>query len=338
MVSGDLRKLAAVRYGFDADTLRFTAGGREASRQFYSFRKDNQPYILRCTRCHAGQIGQTRAEMDWLRYLAGKGVAVPRPLEADSGDLAVLAEENGETCVFSAYTMAEGRLWDKNDPDLWNESVFHGWGRVMGDLHRETKGYRPAEGAETRPAFTSIICESVMAFPSINAAAEELLGEIAALPKGPDSYGLIHYDLNPYNFLIDGERVHVFDFDDCAYAWYSLDIGVALYTGLWFGRRNDAGHDFTNEIIRHFLRGYLSANPLGDDWLKKIPMFMRLCQIAKFSCAYRRKDPEDGHQKERMRNIENNVLFTGCEIDGSLFRNDTCKPNVRISGGALCPR
>lgn len=63
---------------------------------------------------------------------------------------------------------------------------------------------------------------------------------------------------------IGGDRVNVFDFDDCAYGWFALDIGVALTLGLWFGRLSDAGHDFTNEMIKYFLKGYLAANVLSD--------------------------------------------------------------------------
>lgn len=319
MVSDDLLGFAATRYGFDRNTLRFVAAGREKSRQFYSFVRDGKEYILRLEMDGVSRVGQTKAEMDWLLYLSGKGVSVSVPLKTRDGELAVLSEKTGESCLISACGRVAGRKWDVNDPALWNERIFHSWGKTMGDIHRVTKDYRPAAGLERRPEFASIILDTVKAFPSVNRAAEAVLREIAALPRDRDSYGLIHYDLNPANFMIDGEWIHVYDFADCSYGWFALDIGCALAVGLWLGRRNDAGYDFTDDIIRNFLRGYLSANALNDFWLSKIPLFMRLCQIAGFSCAYTHEDPEDKQQNEQISNIENHIFMTGHTIDESWF-------------------
>jgi Ser/Thr protein kinase RdoA (MazF antagonist) len=133
------------------------------------------------------------------------------------------------------------------------------------------------------------------------------------LPKDEDYYGLIHNDMHQWNFLLDGDKINVFDFDDSLYGWFALDIGIALYHGLWWGRKDDAGNDFTRSIIENFLKGYQSANHLNDFWIGKIPLFMKFRQICKFSWFF---DPEniDGHQKERIRNIENGILFTDCEM------------------------
>lgn len=314
MLSDHLLGSAAEHYNFSKESLRFLAGGRDASRQFYSFEKHGKWYVIRFTKCRADLISQTRAEMDWLCYLSQKGIGVCCPLRARSGELAVLAEENSETYIIAAYSMVEGKRWDTNDPNLWNEKVFFNWGRAMGDMHRAAKDYRPSSETDRRPEYKSMISDSVKAFPTVNKAAEELNAKIAALPKDNDSYGLIHYDLGPSNFSIDEERINIFDFDDCAYAWYALDIGVALTLGLWFGRYNDVGYDFTNDIIRHFLKGYLSANHLNDFWLSKIPMFMRLCQIAGFSCTQHCANPDDEQQQELIYNIENNIFLTNCSI------------------------
>jgi len=326
MLSEHILGFAAERYGFNKETLNFIADGNYSSKQFYSFMKNDKPYILRLVKSAPDHIGQARAEMDWLRYLSGKGISVSRPLRALDGELALLAEENDETYIIAAYSMAEGRLFDVNDPDLWNKKTFYNWGKVMGDMHRATKDFAPANEADRRPEFTNFIGDGVKAFPSVNKAAENLLNEVMSLPKDRDSYGLIHNDLGPTNFRIDGERINVFDFDDCAYAWFALDIGAALTFGIWFGRYNDAGRDFINDIFEGFLAGYLSANNLDDFWLSKIPVFMRLYQIAGFVFANHAVNPDDDNQKDQLRNIENNILFPGYAMDYSLFKNDSYKP------------
>ena len=319
-VPENLAAFAAESYGFDKGTLGFISASTNAV--FY-FKKDEKSYILRLSQHPAEQAVQTRAELDWLYYLAGNGINVSLPLRAKNGEFVLLTEADGRPVILSAYEMLPGQFWDKNDPARWNEKVFYDWGRLTGDMHRLTKGYFPPGGENRRGEFTgreALSLDKLKSCPAVYKAAEEIIDEMTALPKDTDSYGLIHYDLHPWNFLIDGGQINVFDFDDCLYGWFALDIGVALYHGLWWGRRNDAGCDFTDDIVENYLRGYLSANRLSDYWLTKIPLFMRFRQICKFSWFY---DPDnvDGHQTERIRNIENGVLFTDCELNSSLFKN-----------------
>jgi Ser/Thr protein kinase RdoA (MazF antagonist) len=46
--------------------------------------------------------------------------------------------------------------------------------------------------------------------------------------KAPDRYGLIHADLRLANVLIDGERLHLIDFDDCGFGWRMYDFAAAI--------------------------------------------------------------------------------------------------------------
>ena len=319
MLSDNILDFAAELYDFDRATLQFTAVGNYTAKVFYSLSKHGKAYVLRAAKPYGNLLSQTRAEMDWLLHLSLKGVNVPRPLMTVGGELAVLTENNGEAYVIAAYSKAEGYLWDVNNPSLWNNKVFYNWGKVMGDMHRETKDFKPANDVDKRPEFTNFLGSNVKAFHTVNRIAEELINEIMDLPKDRDSYGLVHHDLGPPNFLIDGEHINVFDFSDCAYAWFALDIGAALTFGIWFGQRNDTGYDFTNDIFKYFLAGYLFANHLDNFWLSKIPLFLRLYQIAGFAHMNHCKKPGDEMQEEQIRNIENNILFTGCAVDYSLF-------------------
>ena len=325
MVSDNLLSFAANNYGFDKGTLHFIS---ESTNQIYSFQKDGKWYILRFSERPAEQIRQTKAEMDWLYYLANNKIGVSLPLAAENGELVISTENDGKSFIISVFEALQGKFWNKNAFDLWNEKIFFNWGKVMGDIHKLTKEYSPANDNDVRDAFTghnALFLDKLKSCPTVYKITMDLIDEIMALPKDKDSYGLIHYDIHPWNFIIDGENINVFDFDDALYGWFALDIGIALYHGLWWGRKNDAGHDFTNEIIGCFLRGYLSANLLSDYWLSKIPMFMKYRQICKLSWFYN-PDNEDDHQKERIRNIENDILFTGCEIDKSFFtsRKEGC--------------
>ncbi|MCL2545574.1 MAG: phosphotransferase [Oscillospiraceae bacterium] len=314
MVSDNLLEFAAKNYGFDKATLQFVS---DSTNQIYAFQKDGQYYILRFSN---GSFNETKAEMEWLFYLAQNHIGVGLPLKTIHGELVTSTHENGKDFIISSFKVVAGMPFDKNNLEKWNEKIFFNWGKVMGDIHRLTKDFAFTSNTITRGSFDGrfALGDSVKSCPSVNIIVENLIKEMMALPKDKDSYGLIHNDMHPWNFHADGDSINVFDFDDSLYSWFALDIGIALYHGLWWGRKDDAGNDFTDSIIKNFLKGYLFANNLSDFWLAKIPMFMKFRQICKFSWFF---DPAniDEHQKKRIDNIENDILFTDCEIKPSLF-------------------
>jgi len=318
MVSDNLLKFAAENYEFDKKTLHFIS---DSTNQIYIFQKDAKNYILRFSQRPADKVNETRAEMEWLYYLSENNIGVALPLKANNGELFISTQDNGENFIVSSFETVTGGFWDKNNPDKWNDRIFYNWGKIMGDIHRLTKDFKFTNNKIVRASFDGrfALDDSVKSCPAVNAIIEDLIKEMMALPKDKDSYGLIHNDMHQWNIHIEGDKINVFDFDDAVYGWFALDIGIALYHGLWWGRKDDAGNDFTNKIIKHFLKGYLSANHLSDFWLSKIPMFMRFRQICKFSWFYDTANVDD-HQRERIYNIENGILFTDCKIDYLLFK------------------
>ena len=317
MVSANLLEFAAVNYGFDQETLRFIS---DSTNQIYGFHKDGRHYILRFSNRSAKKFNEAKAEMEWLYYLAKNNIGVGLPLKLENGELVISTQENGENYIVTSFETVAGAFWDKNNPTKWNNAVFYNWGKAMGDIHRLTKDFSFTSDPVTRSSFDGrfALDDSIKDCPSVNAIVENLIKDMMALPKDKDSYGLIHNDMHQWNFYVDGGKVNIFDFDDSLYGWFALDIGIALYHGLWWGRHDDAGHDFADSIIENFLKGYLSANCLSDFWLAKIPIFMKYRQICKFSWFF---DPEnvDSHQKERIYNIENDIFFTGHNMNPALF-------------------
>ena len=318
MVSENLLTFASNAYNFDKSTLDFVS---DSTNQIYVFQKNGKHHILRFSNRPTDKISETKAEMEWLYYLAKNNIRAGLPLEAVGGELVISAQESDEHYIVTSFeAFTSGVFWDKNNPQLWNATVFHNWGKVMGDIHRLTKDFKPSDEKVKRSTFDGRFAleDSVKNCPTVNAIVEDLISEMIVLPKDRDSYGLIHNDMHQWNFLVDGNEINVFDFDDAVYGWFAMDIGIALYHALWWGRKNDAGEDFTDSIIQNFIKGYLSANELSDFWIAKIPLFMKFRQICKFSWFF---DPDniDEHQKERIYNIENDILFTGCENIGRLL-------------------
>ena len=72
-------------------------------------------------------------------------------------------------------------------------------------------------------------------------------------------------------------------------------------------------------LIHYDLDGYLSANPLSDYWLDKIPMFMKFRKICQFSWFYSPHNTDDLHNL--LDCMEQDRLFADCSIDKQLFTN-----------------
>ena len=69
----NILKYAANEHGFGEDTLSFIF---ESTNKIYSFEKNHKPYILRITQKQPEALNSTKAEIEWLYFLAQNGVNV----------------------------------------------------------------------------------------------------------------------------------------------------------------------------------------------------------------------------------------------------------------------
>jgi len=327
----EILKYAAEAYGFKEETIRFIS---ESTNKIYSFERENKQYILRITQKPIESIAYTKAEIEWLYYLAQKGVSVSLPLHTLQNELVTsMIGEDGHNYIISAYKKAEGVFWKKGDPVLWNTDVFYSWGSVMGEIHKLSKEFIPSDPKCKRDEFQGnfALDDNYKLHPDVKQKADEIIHEIMQLPRDENSYGLIHNDFHPWNFYIDGKSIRVFDFDDCLYAWFAMDIGIALYHGLWWGRpsKAEAAQEFSKVFIKSFLKGYTANNHLDSFWFTKIPLFMRYRQLCKFSWFFNPNDIDE-EQKKRIYNIKNGILFDNCNPDPSYFIINNSSSNLIV--------
>ncbi|MGI5899847.1 MAG: phosphotransferase enzyme family protein [Christensenellales bacterium] len=189
------------------------------------------------------------------------------------------------------------------------------WGRVMGDMHRAAKAYVPANkhdvlGDISGSHYWGSFFDGLKIYPRVYEIARDLLGEIAALPRDRESFGVIHGDLHQGNFFADGDEVSIIDFGDSIYGWFALDIAISLCHALWWDRKGEAGYDYTNAIIENFIKGYVTANELSSFWISTIPLFMKYRHL----CMDPVKNGLGCDRGEWIYNIENDFLFSGFHL------------------------
>ena len=67
--------------------------------------------------------------------------------------------------------------------------------------------------------------------------------------------GLIHQDAHGGNFFVDDGRIMLFDFDDCCYGPFAMEIGIVIfYVAVLLGEPDD----FAAWFVPNFLTGYRS--------------------------------------------------------------------------------
>jgi Ser/Thr protein kinase RdoA (MazF antagonist) len=253
----------------DVENLVFDYESREGRR------------ILRFTHSSHRTEDDVKAELDFVTYLADGGVRAARPVRSGNGrwtELVPVGDSFFTVCVFER---APGR-WALEHEDLHrDERIVRDWGRTVGRMHALSKRYDASRLRKRRPAWDpgqlkALAREHVpKAEGWLFQRIERTLDRIRMLPRGPENHGLVHNDLNPGNFFVDDGRITVFDFDDCSYHWFVVDIAsaVPLYSPMFGTSGWEAG---LAEFLRPFLGGYLEENRLEALWFERLGEFLRL--------------------------------------------------------------
>lgn len=117
----------------------------------------------------------------------------------------------------------------------------------------------------------------------------------------------------------------VFDFDDCLYGWFSLDIAIAAAHAVWWGSPKEdrkSKNEFAQKFLNDFLEGYFKHHHLDHEWIERIPMFMDFRNICSFfwwlhpwnGDENKLSDAQKNAIDQAVRFIENGRSFDGCEF------------------------
>ena len=91
---------------------------------------------------------------------------------------------------------------------------------------------------------------------------------------------LIHGDLHCANLFVNpvDHSFTPFDFDDCCYGWFAMDIAMSLFDLLVLYPGADRT-GFANRFLQGYLKGYLHENNLEGFWIERLPLFLKLLEV-----------------------------------------------------------
>jgi Ser/Thr protein kinase RdoA (MazF antagonist) len=255
----------------------------------YAFRRDNADYILRLGHSRRRSPDLVRGEVDWINYLAAGGAGAAQATLSQAGELVELIED-GQGGHFLATAFVKAAGGPPGEMGGWTEAFNLAYGRLFGRIHALSKTYQPTNPAWRRPEWDDPINNDVYAALSqerseVAERYRAVFAHLLALPKTPDSYGMIHQDAHTGNLFVDeAGRITLFDFDDCVYGHFAYDLAMVLFYAIT--NREDAV-SFARNFWPQFWRGYCEENELDGRWLAEIPYFMKLREIDLYAVILR---------------------------------------------------
>jgi len=277
-------------------------------------------------------LHSTRLVLEWLAFLGEHGGPVCPPIRSVRGNLVEPIEYEGNTYLATACSKAPGVLAEGMQPEEWSDELFQSLGRTIGSCHRIACLYAPPE-ASGRPNWEQVgTCFNPLedlegSDPFIMEKRRLILETIAGLPISPECYGLAHLDLHFGNFYVDTDRsqITLFDFDDCAYGWYLMDLAMLLFDVMvvYGGSERER---FGERFLEHLLLGYLSQKSLDSASAKQFPLFLKLLEIGLYIMLYRSYNPEDSGEWSgkfmpgRRQRIEQDIPYVEMDFESILFK------------------
>jgi Ser/Thr protein kinase RdoA (MazF antagonist) len=261
---------------------------RSSANHLFRFQRGEQPYFLRLAHDEERHSAAIAAELDFVRHVAGAGLAVALPVPSANGLL--IEEVSCEGWRYNAVVF-EGLRGRERDIDDLDEAGYRAWGRALAQVHQASRTFpprpaRPHWSGEARAAMNALPAEETEMARVITSG----LRWLESLPLTDEDSGLLHGDFELDNIIWDGERVQALDFDDATYGWYAIDIAIALQDVWEVGDdTGDAAQARRDRRYSWFAEGYAALRPLPSGLPEALPRVLTLLlavKVARLLRAY----------------------------------------------------
>ena len=270
-----------------------------------------QTYALRLHRPGLRTSGELFSELSWMAALENAGISTPKPVPTTAG--AYVCEIDGRQV--SMLTWLTGvPLGSTGTPFVHRDrtGVFRKLGQTMAEMHLIADRWQQPAG------FTRIAWDQNALLgpdpawgrfwenPNLTPDERGVLLEfrqmadrtLEELETGLD-FGLIHADLVRENIMVDGQDLHLIDFDDCGFGFRLFDVATALI-------KNMSEPDYP-DLKGALLQGYLTRRTLD---LSVLDLFLGL-RAATYVGWIVPRQHEDGARARNQRMIAQAVEIAG---------------------------
>jgi len=261
------------------------------------------------------------SELKWLRALREDGIAVPGIIATHAGGLFanVACEGVPETRQVDMLEWLDGAPLGSLEDGLSDTvtdipGTFREMGRTIASLHEHASKWPQPAGFERHAwdidgllgdeplwgRFWEADNLSVAERDLLQAARSRAREDLLDYGQPPRTYGLIHADYNLDNFVVDGTRIHVLDFDDAGFGWHQFDLATIT---IFF-----RGEDGFDAIWGALIEGYREIRAFHDDDLDRMLLFYLMRAFTYLGWIYTR------HETATARKIAPTVTELVCRL------------------------
>lgn len=314
--------------GYETKPVKAHSGGRNV---VYTCEKEGaDAKILRIAFLNDRSREDFLGEVEYIRYLFEHGGSVSNVVSSRKGNLLEEITHNNYPFFICMFEKAKGKMLVENNY-RYREGApiteyYYNCGKVLGKLHQLSKEYTPVHrrysffdkkyNAEyidkLIPGSLSLLKEKLL----------ELLKTLEGLDRNRESFGMIHFDYNDGNYMIDFDtgQITVYDFDNSCYCWYMFDLASLWTNGVgWIQFEPDAGKrkKFMDDYFETVLAGYRSQTGIENSMLDKLPLFIQanLMEgiVEQFEDMHNNgEEPEcDEGLSYRIKCLEDNIPYMG---------------------------
>lgn len=280
----DLALMCLKKWTFDQDSTALFKYFRISSNAIYPFKHNGQLQFLRFSPAEEKSYKALEGEVQLLKHLLKNDVEVPELIPSIDGHLIESINTPwGQyyAVVFQGIVSDNGYSMEEASID---ETVIYSLGSILASIHKNAEKlsqdtcYRPS--IQDQLKWTQSTLKEYSDDTTLLDITNSLLKSLEDFPRGKEVYGLLHYDFELDNLMMDKHSgtIYTIDFDDACYGWYPLDILIAIDN--IFEESDFTDYDL---VTSTFLEGYQSVRayvPLSDDHVKKLMRFQILYKYA----------------------------------------------------------
>lgn len=294
----------AARKALEAWPLTVADVGRVSVSENIAFRvtdAQGRSYVLRLHRPEYHNHAELVSEQTWTAALLDAGVDVPVAVKAADGRGYVPVDVGDERRYSGLLEWVDGdtlaaRINAGRETDV--RASYARLGGIMAVLHAQASGWTPppgftrhafdADGLMGEQPFWGRFWESPHLDPGQRRRLDTLRHRVRAMLRDyrtdTEVFSLIHADLHAANVIVDGDRLHVIDFDDAGFGWHAYDFAVALYH-----HQDDADYPAIRDAL---IEGYRQVRPVEDETVAMIPLFLLVRSLASIGWTAARPELE----------------------------------------------
>ena len=250
------------------------------SNAVYPFLWQGNMQYLRISPVSEKMENNLKGELEFLCYLQNRNYPAVIPVASNSGELVVTLDSVWGKYYASVFKGVDGISIEDTD---YNDHILVAYGKALGQLHMLSAEFSPQNRKWTYGDALLWIGKALKEYHAPTKMLEEVEAVRQALnefPRTGDTFGLVHYDFEPDNVFWDenNQCCTAIDFEDGMYHFFLVDLEQALDALL-----ENIPTDRQLNAKNAFLRGYQSIKALEPDYMEKLKLMRRFCNLYSYA-------------------------------------------------------